>query len=585
MRLAETAAGEAIVGVRGTARSYLAKLNSDGSQDFTFGHEGLVRVDRLGSIAVDPATGEIAAAMGTTIRFLSSAGKPDASRGANGVVDVGRLLKLDPALDSIWGINFAPDRGLVFTATYPYGPPALGERAFLVGKLTVDGSFDGAFGKSGVSKLRPYDGFIHFQIAGDGSIFLLIDNEVVSALDGDVVTSLTPTLVRLTAKGKFDTSFAGDGILEVEPSNADRSISVGTALALDRDRAAIVATPQGVQPINVLLRRIRADGSVDPTFGAKGEFLTPGLGSLATAASGDILASGRVLEDENHFFGPATLEIRRLNANGKPVQSWADHGVARTDFSVLNATDIQVTPDGKPIIAAQMTRRGKQSFVVLRFDGPSENATPHSAFVLGNGTLDIAGSSKSDDIRVAMRNDQIEVRIGASQFTFDPASVSGIHIHSGGGADRIRLGDGLKNVYVESGKGDDIVQGGSGDENISGGEGNDWINGGAGNDSIRGYAGRDTLEGGVGNDLLIGGPGNDRLLGGPGDDAVKGSGGNDVLIGGAGSDRMYGEAGNDLLLAGDNERDALDGGSGFDTAQRDQSNRAVDLVLNIESFV
>jgi adenylylsulfate kinase-like enzyme len=48
---------------------------------------------------------------------------------------------------------------------------------------------------------------------------------------------------------------------------------------------------------------------------------------------------------------------------------------------------------------------------------------------------------------------------------------------------------------------------------------------------------------------------------------------------------MYGEAGNDLLLAGDNERDALDGGSGFDTAQRDQSNRAVDLVLNIESFV
>jgi hypothetical protein len=30
MRLAETAAGEAIVGVRGTARSYLAKLNCGG---------------------------------------------------------------------------------------------------------------------------------------------------------------------------------------------------------------------------------------------------------------------------------------------------------------------------------------------------------------------------------------------------------------------------------------------------------------------------------------------------------------------------------------------------------------------------
>src|SRR5205823_9322483 len=119
-------------------------------------------------------------------------------------------------------------------------------------------------------------------------------------------------------------------------------------------------------------------------------------------------------------------------------------------------------------------RDGKQSYVVLRVDG-SNGAAPGSAVILANGTLDIAGTSKADDIRVALRHHQIQVRIGASEFAFDPASVSGIHIHSGGGADHIRLGDALKNVYVEAGDGDDIVQGGSGDENISGGAGSDWF--------------------------------------------------------------------------------------------------------------
>jgi hypothetical protein len=79
------------------------------------------------------------------------------------------------------------------------------------------------------------------------------------------------------------------------------------------------------------------------------------------------------------------------------------------------------------------------------------------------------------------------------------------------------------------------------------------------------------LNGGKGNDSLTGGSRNDRLNGDAGDDVLSGSGGDDYLWGGAGSDRMYGGSGNDTIwawdgLAGSQDYDIIDGGSGIDYA-------------------
>jgi Ca2+-binding RTX toxin-like protein len=91
--------------------------------------------------------------------------------------------------------------------------------------------------------------------------------------------------------------------------------------------------------------------------------------------------------------------------------------------------------------------------------------------------------------------------------------------------------------------------------------------GGPGNDRLVGTSGPDNLNGGSGNDVLLGLGGSDNLNGGSG---------NDRVTGGAGVDKINGGSGNDRIFARDGERDAVNCGTGNDSAATD----AIDLVVN-----
>jgi Ca2+-binding RTX toxin-like protein len=64
-----------------------------------------------------------------------------------------------------------------------------------------------------------------------------------------------------------------------------------------------------------------------------------------------------------------------------------------------------------------------------------------------------------------------------------------------------------------------------------------------------------------------------------------GIGGDDTLICGGGNDNVDGGDGNDSLYAQDGQVDTLDGGPGFDKAERDNTASLEDSVLNIESSI
>src|SRR5439155_20786500 len=68
------------------------------------------------------------------------------------------------------------------------------------------------------------------------------------------------------------------------------------------------------------------------------------------------------------------------------------------------------------------------------------------------------------------------------------------------------------------------------------------------------------------DDVLRGTARNDTLRGLGGNDTLWGLGGSDLLVGGTGRDRLYGGPGNDNLQARDGRRDAVDCGTGRDTA-------------------
>src|SRR5688500_6421615 len=106
-------------------------------------------------------------------------------------------------------------------------------------------------------------------------------------------------------------------------------------------------------------------------------------------------------------------------------------------------------------------------------------------------------------------------------------------------------------------------------ETVNGGAGNDFISATGLNNVLRGNGGNDLLRSFGGNDALFGGSGHDRLEAGTGDDYLEGNSGNDALLGESGTDHYLGHDGDDWIFARDGVSETLNGGNGFDRAQRD----------------
>ena len=143
-------------------------------------------------------------------------------------------------------------------------------------------------------------------------------------------------------------------------------------------------------------------------------------------------------------------------------------------------------------------------------------------------------------------------------------------------------------------------------ENVNGTDGDDFILGSSVNNSLEGRGGNDTLKGEAGDDYFTPGLGDDSVDGGAGYDTVnysdapgpvqvdldagtaQGGSGHDMLIS---IESAFGSAYNDLLSGGNPANDGfegfrgnqgddtIDGGSGFDRAQYDNSPYGVQVTL------
>lgn len=149
-----------------------------------------------------------------------------------------------------------------------------------------------------------------------------------------------------------------------------------------------------------------------------------------------------------------------------------------------------------------------------------------------NGVLTVVGNDSANDVRVVRAsNGTIQVRADSTPVrrggTPTVSNTSEIRVSTRGGADRVRIGDGLRRTLVNGGAGDDSLVGGSGVDTIRGGDGNDQVLGGNGNDLVLGDSGADFVSGQAGNDRVQGGAGDDSLVGQAGNDILRGDLGND----------------------------------------------------------
>jgi uncharacterized delta-60 repeat protein len=282
-------------------------------------------------------------------QHLASAGTPDASFGTNGRATGSVVVAPAPAYDesklraAIDNRNNPPlvlndGRVLAFLPkAYGYGASAESLQPAIV-RFRADGQLDTSWGDRGFATL----GLPVGSGSGDDAAQMKIDalgRVLVVAMSG---TSGESTLARLTPTGKLDTTFSGDG--KVEVPQAARFVGV------DSKSRPVLISRSGDAAIEI--RRFTTAGRPDAAFDADGVAVVGALGDVKAvtldaadrivyaAAGGDVTLVTRILTN-------GAVDVAFGNAGTVPVSTAflydASALFARSDGDYTFVTVVQFT--------------------------------------------------------------------------------------------------------------------------------------------------------------------------------------------------------------------------------------------------
>ncbi|HEY1356576.1 MAG TPA: hypothetical protein VGF09_09675 [Solirubrobacterales bacterium] len=479
----------------GSSGFLLARFNSDGSPDRSFGGEGF---------RVEP--------------YLEQAGDP---------ISIEAIEERGDGKFVVAGVG---------QATVP------GTFGFEFGRYLPNGELDPGFGTGGLTTVATK------EIAGASAMDQAPGGKIVAAgVSGTLISGLKVAVARVTENGEPDPSFStapanGVRVIDIPESNSEQAYAV-TVLG---DGSVLVG---GGAERGAFLAKLDAEGNLVSGFG-KGGIAVDDLGTasfpsglisdLKVLPDGAILASGTAVasnEDEEGF-------VARFTANGQFDPGFAAGGILRANPTSQdeNLESLEVDSAGR-IVAAGVrgygSGLGDTWLLRLTPDGHSDpafgsggetdaNAVPGSEFV--------SGLALQPDGRAVIAGDAFEGsnKLLVGRFTADPEPVRVSLVATKArcaGRNATIVGtqhaDNLKGT-----KRADVIAGLGGNDRISALAGNDVICGGKGKDVINGGAGKDKLLGEAGKDTLEGGSGKDRLLGGGGKDVCNGGGGRDAKAAG-----------------------------------------------------
>ena len=335
--------GRIVVAGDAHSQAAVARYNTDGSLDPTFGSAG---------VTITPA-GELAAAFAVAIQ-------PDGRIVVAGQVHFNTIAyddwlilryNTDGSLDNTFGSGgmINTDFG-TFDFAYavqiqPDDKIIVAGRAndqFGVARYDPDGSLDASFAEGGKTIIEPFR-----DPAWANSIALTSGGQIVVA-----GYAFSPTdeeafgLVMFKPKGALAKTFGHTGeviappfqfCMPGDPNSED--IAQGVAIQAD---GKIVAAGNSLSPCGPTLgdfavARYLANGALDPTFGSGGQVATPFLGagagkSLVIQPDGKILVGGQVLE----FMVGYEFGLIRYNSDGSLDPTFGFEGRARTFFGDIN---------------------------------------------------------------------------------------------------------------------------------------------------------------------------------------------------------------------------------------------------------
>ena len=454
--MAVQADGKVLSAQPGLGGLKVERFNLDGTLDTTFGKGGAAALDvpisTDGMAIYATADGSIFVSLRGTSQAvvfkLDSSGTPAENFGVDGT------LVLNPTGHYGTG-NIAtvvqPD-GSVLLGSWLYvgsdGPHDPGDPVYAVQRLAADGNLDTAFG---------VDGVVYFDAALGldyrAAITVQADGKIIIA--GESSDNTAFNVLRLNADGSFDTSFSEDGKLTIQVPQGEKNYA----------HSAIVQPDGKILIAGDVITRLNADGSLDTTFGSQdGQYHLDGS------------------SEANHLIGNDTAEIIRglggddvlQGAGGRDVLA-GGLGADIFRFTQISDSYRTATETGSDRILDFDASQDRVDLISLGFTGLGDGH---------NGTLAI--QANADGTRTYLKSFDADADGQRFELAFE-GNLTG-QLNS-------------TNVLFTA-------------PTVEGTAGKDVITGTALSEVIYGLAGNDRIDGGRGSDVIIGGAGADQLSGG-----------------------------------------------------------------------
>lgn len=324
------------------------------------------------------------------------------------------------------------------------------------------GTLDKAFGKTGdgmvtVSLGAGNDSTNGMVVQADGKALLIGSSSSSSTVSGTTSTNIT--VERFNTDGTLDTSFGAgnsdgspDGVVSLSLGNGNEK---GTAIAVQEDGRIVIAgtttSVSGNLSKNVVVARLKADGSMDSTFGTANDGTPDGVVNVSLS-DGDDVANALTIQSDGKIVVAGTtsstsgdnIAVVRLNTDGSLDTAF---GAGTSDgspdgvvtLSLGDGSDsaeaIAVQADGRLVVAGNSTAtsgNGSKNIVVARLNtdgtmdayfGTANDGSPdgvvnvslsdgndvaHALAIQSNGKILVAGTSSN-----ASGNNAALVRLNA----------------------------------------------------------------------------------------------------------------------------------------------------------------------------
>ena len=367
------AGGYAFNAINGSSNNDFALIgyNADGSLDYTFGSNGIVKTeisalsnDQIKAIAIQ-ADGKIVAA-GTTgvstlsnyaiVRYLADGSGLDPTFGVSGKV----IIDFSGTQDFVSSIVIQSDGKIVVGGSTVNGSNA----DFSLIRLNLNGTLDNTFDSDGkvTTALGAYNISSGIGLQADGKIVLAGYNA------GNF------GVVRYNTNGSLDNTFDTDGKVNITIGPSSNEGVFGLVIQPD-GKILISGNTNFAGTTDFAVIRLNTDGSLDTGFGSGGKFwidininsedYNP---SIALYSSGKILLAGTI--------NTGTIGLCRLNANGTIDTSFDEDGKITFEigYGIDQVKTLALQTDGKILLAGNYSNGTNDDFALLNLPACITNA-------------------------------------------------------------------------------------------------------------------------------------------------------------------------------------------------------------------